>query len=212
MASELYTMNPVGARKKRRKSTKARARPRKRRAVATTTAPARRRKRRAASPKVVYRTMPRKKRGRRKGGFARAGKGMTLKNFMALAQTGAMQGAGALATEVAMGFVRPMLPAALGFGPGRHLTRIGLGLLLGNLLGRVNKRFADAVTIGTATVAGFDFAKEFIGPMLPAGMVLGEYPDMLGVYTQGPGAIGYVGAGSSPVSEMGNVNENAYYY
>lgn len=142
---------------------------------------------------------------------------VSLQNFMSVMQEGAWNGAGAFATDVVMGVVRPMLPTALGYGPVRHFTRIGLGLLLGNVANRLMPRLGGAIAVGTATVAGYEFAKEFIQPMLPAGMVLGAYTEgdiapSMGAYTDGgvaPG-IGFVNSGYTP--GMGNANQETAYY
>jgi hypothetical protein len=241
MASELYTMNPVGGKKAKarrakrrrlntiagyypnpgsspkrkkvkrgksgRKRTPAQVAARRRRMAATTFRP---------TFRGGFRTRPRKMRGSRRRAAMGGGAGkLSLRGFMALVQQGAMQGAGALATDVALSFVRPMLPTMLSYGQGRHLTRIGIGLVLGNLVGRMGgdmgRRFGNAITIGTATVAGFDFMKETIGPMLPAGMVLGEYPDMMGEYPDMHG-LGYGGSAPSAPVEMGNMESSYYGY
>ncbi len=212
MASELYTMNiakPGSA--KRKKKTKAKVQPRRRKPLATRkkSVGRKRRPRPVAAPK--FRSKKRKIRGSRGAGK------LNLKSFVALAQTGVMNGAGAFASDLAVGFVRPMLPTILGFGQGRHLTRVAMGLVLGNLVqrfgGRMGRRFGNAITVGAATVAGFDFMKEFVQPMLPPGLVLGEYPDPMGEYTSGPGyqsALSY--AGSAPTAEMGASGSETGYY
>lgn len=214
MASELYTMNPVGAKKRKKRKTTAKRRPKRRATAAQVAARAKfaamarggkKRRRSVAPTKRVSKR--RKTRGSRSRGLG-LGK-INLKQFISLAQTGAMNGAGAFASDLALGFVRPMLPQMLAYGQGRHLTRVAMGMLLGNIVGRMNKKFGDAVTVGAATVAGFDFMKEFVQPMLPAGMVLGEYTDM-GYYPQD--ALGYASPGVVPDMSMGNVNAESGYY
>lgn len=213
MASELYIMNP-----KQKKATKAKkASPRKKKRKVKRGMPAAalaglrafqaargapRKKRRAATVKKSVR-----RRGKKSGGIMR---GLNFKNFAGQLQTGAINGAGAFTTDIVLGFVRPMLPQVMGFGPMRHVTRVALGLLLSNLVGKLSPRFGNAIAIGTATVAGYDFVREFVGPMLPPGIVLGEYTEQMGEYVD---QLGYInpaqvqGMGETPAYN----NESSYY-
>lgn len=216
MASELFVMNAARPGKKRRKIKVNRKKPRKKRAVA----------RARKTPTIIYRTRPKKKRRgivravavrsralRRKRSRSGGGvmRGVNFKNFSSQLQTGAINGAGAFSTDIVMGFVRPMLPQMLGYGPMRHVTRVGLGLLLGNFVGKLSPKFGNAITVGTATVAGYDFVKEFVGPMLPAGMVLGEYTNQMGEYVDQMGYINPAQVQSMSGTASGQNNEQAYY-
>ena len=211
MASELYTMNPMRRAKRRKSKTRARRNVRRTMPAA---APLPRRKRRInrrrvrrASARVA--TQFRRRRRSTKGVFGSSrSKKLSLSSFIEAAKSGAMNGMGAFATDIALGFVRPMLPTALGFGPARHLTRVGIGLALSHLTNRINPKFANAIAVGTATVAGYDFVKEYVQPMLPSGIVLGEYTNM-GAYTQ-PGTLGYQTSGTVPQT-MSGASEGAYY-
>lgn len=210
MASELYTMNPIGKKKsKKRKSgvTKGKKRGRKRSVPKTRTVikqviVGKKRKRKATT-----KFSKKRRRGRKK--FGASLKKLSINSFIETLKTGAMNGAGAFASDIAMGFVRPMLPTVLGFGYGRHFTRVGLGLVLGNLVSKVNPKFGNAIAVGTATVAGYEFAKETIQPMLPSGIVLGEYVSdaQLGQYVS-QDQLGYVGSGMD--AGLGGV-ESSYY-
>lgn len=209
MASELYTMNPVRRGKRRKSKTRAR---RKARRTAPVVAPVHRRRRTSSRRSVPVVMTRRASRRRRSGVFgASRGKKLSLNAFIEAAKSGAMNGLGAFATDIALGFVRPMLPTALGFGPARHLTRVGIGLALSQLANKINPKFANAIAVGTATVAGYDFVKEYVQPMLPSGIVLGEYTNM-GAYTQTsqPTTLGYQSSGAVP-GPMNGVGEAAYY-
>lgn len=215
MASELYIMNPV---KKRRKKAAKRSPKRsvKRASAKTRRTPTLRQSPISAKKRVVRRkakrasgffSQKRKRRSSKSGGIMR---GLNFKNFAGQLQTGAINGAGAFTTDIVLGFVRPMLPQVMGFGPMRHVTRVALGLLLSNLVGKLSPRFGNAIAIGTATVAGFDFVKEFVGPMLPPGIVLGEYTEQMGEYVDQMGYINPAqvqGMGETPAYN----NESSYY-
>lgn len=199
MPSKLYLMNPSKPGKKKKT---------KKRPMSA-----------AQKAALVARLRKGKSSSKKRGGSVSKNKApqVSLQNFMSVMQEGAWNGAGAFATDIVMGVVRPMLPTALGYGPVRHFTRIGLGLLLGNVANRLMPRLGGAIAVGTATVAGYEFAKEFIQPMLPAGMVLGAYTEgdiapSMGAYTDGgvaPG-IGFVNSGYTP--GMGNANQETAYY
>ena len=221
MASELYTMNPVGRKKRRKGKSKTVSRKRKRSVPKTRTVTRtviRQAKRRRSGKRKAYATVlpARKRRGRKRrsfglnGGGGKSVKKLSINSFIETLKTGAMNGAGAFASDIAMGFIRPMLPTALGFGTGRHFTRVAVGLLLGNLVSKLNPKFGNSIAVGTATVAGYEFAKETIQPMLPAGMVLGEYINdpQLGAYLP-QDQLGYAGSGQDV--GMGGVGESSYY-
>lgn len=214
MASELFTLNPTRKRKRKKAIRKAPAKRRKARSIKNVSV--KRARKRSRSRAVAYAMPAKTKKYRRKKGSR--GSKLSLKNFVALAQEGLLNGAGAFAADIAMGFVRPMLPDVLGFGMGRHFSRVAMGLVLGQLASQfAGKKFANAITTGTATVVGHDVMKEFVQPLLPAGMVLGEYFDSttpaMGEYVnampyQGSGAMGYTN--SAPVTPSVNT-ESAYY-
>lgn len=208
MASELYTMNPIGKRKKKRKNKvkrKSKSVPKTRTITRTIIRAAKPKRKRKSKLRSTASKFFKKRRRKGKSGARK----LSINAFIETLKTGAMNGAGAFASDIAMGFVRPMLPAMLGFGTGRHFTRVGLGLVLGNLVSKLNPKFGNAIAVGTATVAGYEFAKETIQPMLPAGMVLGEYVNdaQLGAYV--PDQLGYGGSGLD--AGMGGVGESSYY-
>lgn len=213
MASELYTMNQVKSKKGKKKKSKAKKSAAKNKVVTKQVikyVPAPKKKYKKKSNSTVTKKYKKKSKKRKLSKMK-----FSIKNYIETLKIGAWNGAGAFATDIAFGFARPMLPDIVAYGKGRHLARIGLGLILGNLVATANKKFADAIVTGTTTVAGYEFVKEFVQPMLPAGMVLGEYvSNDMGRYVTGNvdqlgNQLGYTGSGQD--AGLSGMTESSYY-
>lgn len=199
----LYVVNP--SRRRKRKGVFKR---RKRHVISVRANPVRRRKRRYTARRrrstvTVMRANPVHRRRRRRVGLARhrvmrmrrnpvANRGGKL-NMMEIITTGAMVGAGAVASELVMGFLP--LPAQLKQGVPRHLTKGAVGVVGGIALAKfANKRLGTAFAVGAVTIAAHDWLKEVILRYMPAarfggyGEYMGEY---LGEYEPVDPAIGY---------------------
>jgi hypothetical protein len=103
--------------------------------------------------------------------------------------------AGALGVDIAMGYVRPMLPAGFSGPLIEPLIKIGGAIGVGYLAGQImGRRFGEQVTAGALTVAMYDIIKGFVRQAAPG--LLSEY---VGYYDEGDEQIGWI----SPAEQVG---------
>jgi hypothetical protein len=108
------------------------------------------------------------------------------------AATGA---AGALGVDIAMGYIRPMLPAGFSGPMIDPLIKIGGAIGVGWVAGQVmGRRFGEQVTAGALTVAMYDIIKGFVRQAAPG--LISEY---VGVGYYDDDQIGWV----SPAEQVG---------
>ena len=105
---------------------------------------------------------------------------------------------GALGVDIAMGYVRPMLPAGMSGPLIDPLIKIGGAIGVGWIAGQVmGRRFGDQATAGALTVVMYDIIKGFVRQAAPG--LVSEYVGV-GYYDDGgDDQIGWV----SPAEQVG---------
>jgi len=185
--STLMLVNPRKRKPARRKATSKRKTTAKRR-----TSPVKRRtsvaKRRSTSAKRrTYKRNP-------------SARGMLNRVLERQVKPAAVQAAGALAVDIAYGFLNRFIPAQFTEGPLRHLTRgvgaIGISAVAANF---VKQSWANEMAKGSLTVVMHDAAKEAIGGVMPQ-LPLGYYSPAM---TTGMGYYAESGAPSQLSPESG---------
>ncbi len=179
MAGEFAVINPR-RRRHRRKRARARAsrprRHRRRRAVAYNPRP-RRRHRRAFARRHH-------RRARRNPSFGGGG-GSPVKHLT----NGIGIGVGAVATNVATGFISKFLPAGMQTGPGYLAVKAGVGLIALPMLLKFipgGRRFAVPVAVGAGVVIFLDIIRTYVAPMAPQIPGLSDYEQgLLSDYERG---------------------------
>lgn len=177
--AEVLLLNPAKRRKARRRNPS----PAQRAARAKFAAMARARRRNPAHPAVAYAANPRRRRryARRRNPamplaayrrVARARRrnpigGINLIGIMSMAKNAAIQGAGAVAVDMAFGYINPLLPANLrdtgtGLTAGTAIKVLITGAL-GQLLDRPTRGLARKAAEGALTVQ----AHRIVGQLLP---------------------------------------------
>lgn len=143
-AVTVYNVNPSRRRRTRR------------RVASFLPNPIRRRRRRAMS---TYRRNPSRRRGYRRNPSARGLAGMT---FTKLIVPAIGIGMGAVASEIAMGYLP--LPANLKTGVLRHVTKAGIGMAGGYALYKFmgQKKLGEFFALGALVIAAHDATKELI--------------------------------------------------
>ena len=187
---DLWTVAAVNPRKRRAKSRKPRSAAQKAataRMLAanrrTSSNPRKRRTRRAAPAAVAsVRRRARRSVARARSSVSRYMGGSVQKNAMGLLKTGVVGAGGALAVDVAAGFIMPMLPAMVGNklnadGSNNYLyfaAKSALAVGVAVLGAKVMKReTAHALAAGSITVTAYDLLKPMVQSVLPASMNLG---------------------------------------
>ena len=108
--------------------------------------------------------------------------GSVQKNAMGLLKTGVVGAGGALAVDVAAGFIMPMLPAMVGTklnadGSNNYLyfaAKSALAVGVAVLGAKVMKReTAHALAAGSITVTAYELLRPMVQGVLPASMSLG---------------------------------------
>jgi hypothetical protein len=115
--------------------------------------------------------------------------------------------AGALANDVAFGFVRPRLPAALQSDLAVGGLKILSALAIGYIANKVKPGSGRNLAIGAATCALHDAARNVIIAKAPA--ALGEYIGMgsIGEYLFAPNSVGeYIGDYASTAVPVGDTD------
>jgi len=216
MAAQLLLVNPRRKRRVKRAKTTSR---RKRRVVAKRST-ARRHKRRTAVGYTVgsgpirrRKLNPRRRvhRARRRhnprmlGGFSMGG----IMNQLIPAAVG---GAGAVALDVALGYLPAATPDFLKTGMGNKALKIGGAILLGVVAGKVlGRERGKAVAAGALTVVAYGIIKDGVGQVAPTVALSGDGSDW--VYNpapmlQGVGAYMDNGANSFQAAQMGAYMNN----
>jgi hypothetical protein len=155
-----------------------RRRSRRRRVAALSAAPVatRRSRRRRVS-------VGRKRSRRRMGLGGGGGRAFSVAGIMRDIVPAGIGAAGALGVDIAMGYIRPMLPAGFSGPMIDPLIKIGGAIGVGYVAGQVmGRRFGEQVTAGALTVAMYDIIKGFVRQAAP-GLVseyVGEYDDQIG--------------------------------
>lgn len=145
---------------------------------------------------------------------------------VALIRGGAIGAGGALAVDVAMGFVNGFLPVSMNSklsadGSPNYLNyavKGGLAVLVANYAGRlVGRENAHRMALGSMTIMGYELLRPLAQSILPASMSLGYYANMpttrmtpatvagLGNYQQIPGNTG----GSGTIAMLRSPNAAA---
>lgn len=172
-----YIVNPARRPSRRKKATSKR-RPTRRKRVAT---------RRANPVRAVRRRVTR----RRRSNPARKLSVKSLINQQLI--PAAKQAGGALAADVAFGYVGGMLPDALTAGNMRHVTKGAFAIALSAITSSVFKaKWAHDIALGSLTVTLHDAGKELIAsaaPSLPLGDI--GYYSASPVYSADPFMNGY---------------------
>jgi len=189
-AMDLWTVAAVNPRKRRAKSRKPRSAAQKAataRMLAAnrrTSNPRKRRARRASAPAAVASVRRRARRSvaRARRSVSRYMGGSVQKNAMGLLKTGVVGAGGALAVDVAAGFIMPMLPAMVGNklnadGSNNYLyfaAKSALAVGVAVLGAKVMKReTAHALAAGSITVTAYELLRPMVQGVLPASMNLG---------------------------------------
>jgi len=141
----------------------------------------RRRTRRSAPALIAFKRNPSRRHHRRASAMRRrsyrrnpieGGKGNL--RIMSLVVPAAGIAAGAIGTELAMGYMT-FIPANLTTGAMRHVTKGAIGLGLGYLVGHfVNRKAGEAFALGALTIAMHDAGKEALLAAVP-GARFGAY-------------------------------------
>lgn len=189
--AEVLLLNPAKRRKARRRNPS----PAQRAARAKFAAMARarsagarranpKRRRRNPTPAVSYEMNPRRRRARRRNPIAAyrrvarrrnpIGLGsVSLNGIMAVAKEAAVMGAGAVAMDVAYGYVQKYLPASLQAGPNQATVGAAVKAVLtvaaGQMLSRSTGGLSRKAALGALTVQ----MRDLVSGMLPAGTVAG---------------------------------------
>jgi hypothetical protein len=122
------------------------------------------------------------------------GRGFSVAGIMRDIVPAATGAAGALGVDIAMGYIRPMLPAGFSGPMIDPLIKIGGAIGVGWLAGQVmGRRFGEQVTAGALTVAMYDIIKGFVRQAAPG--LVSEY---VGAYYDDD-QIGWV----SPAEQVG---------
>ena len=124
---------------------------------------------------------------------------------------------GGVALDVSLGYLTPMLPAALTTGYVKHATRIGAALGLGYLSKKFLGGKGDAVAKGALVVAMYGLLKDVIVQFAPSVPGLGDYEEVtldtsgMGAYITGPHNMGaYLPDGSHAPGMGAYLNGGAY--
>lgn len=159
----------------------------------------------ASAPVATRRSRRRRlggvRRSRRRGrsmGLGGGGRAFSLQGVMRDIVPASIGAAGALGVDIAMGYVRPMLPAGLSGPLIDPLIKIGGAIGVGFVAGKVmGRRFGEQVTAGALTVAMYGIIKGFIQQAAPG--LVSEYVGV-GYYDDGTDdQIGWV----SPAEQVG---------
>jgi len=162
MAGEFAIINPR-RRRHRRKRAKVSSRRRSRRRRVANVNP--RRRRRAYARRHVRRRRRHNPRGVGGGVMGNVTRGMTI-------------GVGAVATNVATGFISQFLPDNLKTGPGYLAVKAGVGLIALPMALRFipgGRRFAGPVAVGAGVVILLDIVKTYLAPLAPQIPGLADY-------------------------------------
>jgi hypothetical protein len=160
--------------------------------------PAPRRRRRRRSAMRSYRRNPirmsRRRRHYRRNPIGRGGGGRGSINIMSMVMPAAMIGAGAVGTELLMGYM-PFLPPVLTTGPQRYVTKGVIGALAGWAIAKfANRRAGEAFAMGALVIAAHDAIKAGLVSFAPKAK-FGQYMNGMGYYSpgamMGPGMAGY---------------------
>lgn len=116
---------------------------------------------------------------------------------------------GALGVDIALGYIKPMLPAGMTGPLIDPLVRLGGAMAVGFVAGKVmGKRFGEQAMAGALTVAMYDIVKGFVRQAAPG--LLSEYVG--GYYDDGGyDAIGYVSPAAQVGEYVGDYNTGGEY-
>lgn len=122
--------------------------------------------------------------------------GGLVANFVKMLKVAAVGAGGALANDVAFGYVKGYLPAPLTTGYGRAAAKLVSAGLVGFLAGKVLKGKGTEIAAGAATVVLHEQLTALANQFAPA-LPLGAYEDnsLLG-YDSAPAVGAYMGAGA----------------
>lgn len=181
--AEVLLLNPRGRRKARRKNPS----PAQRRARAAFAAAARARaknpRRRARNPVSLaspYVTNPRRRRARRMnpiGAYRRVSRRrsnpINLDGIMSMLQGAAVQGAGAVAMDVAYSYVAKYLPTSMQAGPGQVTLGSAVKAVITAVAGKALSKATNGLSMKAAQGALTVQARDIVAGLLPAGTVAG---------------------------------------
>ncbi len=170
MAAEMLLINPSGRRKARR-STKKTAKRRTARRVTARAAPRRRRNPIAATRRrVMARPGVRRRRVVRRRNPINLG---STSSWMGMLRDAAVGGAGAVAIDLLMGQITPMLPVSMQRTPGTlglgDAIKVGITVGVGMLLSKPTKGLSKKMAAGALTVQAAEVFRSFV----PDTMTLG---------------------------------------
>lgn len=166
------------------------------------------RKRRSAARKVysTARRVARRVMRRRRNPISTGGLGR-LSTYLTPIKDAAVMGAGAVAMDVAFGYINPMLPASMRKTPGvigaGDAVKAVLTVALGQLLSGVTRGLSRKAAIGSLVVQARDIAVTF----LPAGATVNG----LGYVTSGRVLPGYTGRVNSNMVQRGGPGRVGMY-
>lgn len=127
-------------------------------------------------------------------------RGFNVNSFMRNTLIPSAIGAGgALAVDVALGYLNPNLPAFMTTGIGQPLTKIAAAVALGMAAGMAtNRQIGEQVMAGAVTVVAYNYIRQQVQAAMPsvplAGYHMGyagpalAYPDRMGMYVGNGGA------------------------
>lgn len=182
--AEVLLLNPRGRRKARRKNPT----PAQRRARAAFAAAARARAknpargRRARNPVSLaspYTANPRRRRRRYArrsnpiGAYRRRSNPINLDGIMSMMQGAAIQGAGAVAMDVAYSYVAKYLPASMQAGPGQVTLGSAVKAVITAVAGKALNKATNGLSMKAAQGALTVQARDIVAGLLPAGTMAG---------------------------------------
>lgn len=183
--AEVLLLNPRGRRKARRKNPS----PAQRRARAAFAAaararaknPARRRARNPVSLASPYAANPRRRRRARRsnpiGAYRRVARRrsnpINLDGIMSMLQGAAVQGAGAVAMDVAYSYVAKYLPASMQAGPGQVTLGSAVKAVITAVAGKALSKATNGLSMKAAQGALTVQARDIVAGLLPAGTMAG---------------------------------------
>jgi len=127
---------------------------------------------------VLVLSNPRHRKGHRghRRHFRRNPIGLNFGNVLGQVKDGALGAVGGLLNDVAYGYSKGMLPAALQDGYGRIGAKLGFAVLVGILANKVMPGKGRAIAVGAATVTLHELGKTLLNANAPA-LPLGAYED-----------------------------------
>lgn len=235
--SQVLLLNPRARRRKARRKNPSPAQKRARAAFAAASRaraanPAKRRRARRRNP-IAAAPMARRARRRnpivsyRRASRRRASNPINVSGIMGMLKDAAVQGAGAVAMDMAYGYVARYLPASMQAGPGTVSAGSAVKAVITAVAGKMLSRSTNGLSMKAATGALTVQARDIVAGLLPAGTVNGlGYsvpasrvvqgsnrigPNRLGAYVAGqpPLLSAYLAPGSSPTLSGARSRERA---